>query len=109
MADHYDSATVSDYNEHPASIKAQLATWHATRGDKSFLRAMIPTYKTEADDVEATTKNPFKLLGMVSPFAWAMFFSVSEVSSISLCAANFRHRSMILLGLPLLVCVVVAA
>jgi SHS family lactate transporter-like MFS transporter len=56
-----------------ASIKSQLATWHADRGNKSIARAMIPTMHAETG--EKTTKNPFKLLAMVSPFAWAMFFS----------------------------------
>ena len=59
-----------------ASIKSQLQTWHSNRGNKSFARAMIPTWQTPPAD-EKVTKNPFKLLGSVSGFAWLMFFSVS--------------------------------
>jgi SHS family lactate transporter-like MFS transporter len=58
-----------------ASIKSQLATWHSNRNNKSFLRAMIPTWHTPPAGEERVTKNPFKLLGMVGPFAWMMFFS----------------------------------
>lgn len=79
--DHHDQETLHNPVEpeyKPTSIKAQLASWHANRGTKSFARSMIPTYKTP-DDKDRVTKNPFKLLGMVSPFAWAMFFSVRAV------------------------------
>lgn len=73
-----DTASHNEVFDRPTSIKAQLAAWHATRGNKSFARAMIPTWKTAEVDEERTTRNPFKLLGMVSPFAWAMFFSVGR-------------------------------
>jgi SHS family lactate transporter-like MFS transporter len=36
---------------------------------------MIPTWHTPPAGEERVTKNPFKLLGMVGPFAWMMFFS----------------------------------
>lgn len=65
--DHVPTARASD----------QLATWHANRGNKSILRAMIPTWQKPAEGEEKTTRNPFKLLAMVSPFGWLMFFSVS--------------------------------
>lgn len=68
--DHVPTARASD----------QLATWHANRGSKSILRAMIPTWQKPPVGEEKITKNPFKLLGMVSPFAWLMFFSVSPQS-----------------------------
>jgi SHS family lactate transporter-like MFS transporter len=61
------------------SVKSQLAAWHANRGEKSFLRAMIPTWHTSVAGEEGVTKNPFKLLGMVSKFGWMMFLSVSRV------------------------------
>jgi len=35
---------------------------------------MIPTWYTPPTE-ETTTKNPFKLLGMVGPMGWALFFS----------------------------------
>jgi SHS family lactate transporter-like MFS transporter len=35
---------------------------------------MIPTWQTPAVE-DKVTKNPFKLLGMVSGFGWLMFFS----------------------------------
>jgi SHS family lactate transporter-like MFS transporter len=58
-----------------ASAKDQLAGWHANRGNKSFARAMIPSWKTPPTQAEPETKNPFKLIAMVSPMAWLMFFS----------------------------------
>jgi SHS family lactate transporter-like MFS transporter len=60
---------------HSASPREQLATWHAGRGNKSFLRAMIPSWKVPEQEGERETRNPFKLVGMVSPLAWLMFFS----------------------------------
>lgn len=66
--DHVPTARVGD----------QLATWHANRGNKSILRAMIPTWQKPPEGEEKITKNPFKLLAMVSPFAWLMFFSVGR-------------------------------
>jgi len=68
-------AAYEDYEHVPsASIKSQLETWHSNRGNKSFLRAMVPTWQTPAVE-DKVTKNPFKLLGMVSGFGWLMFFS----------------------------------
>lgn len=67
----------------PASVKAQLATWHANRGDKSIARSIIPRWKAQTVG-EEVTKNPFKLLGMVSPFAWAMFFSLVSLQCLLL-------------------------
>ncbi|WVR04696.1 hypothetical protein IAU60_001707 [Kwoniella sp. DSM 27419] len=58
-----------------ASAKEQLALWHADRGDKSFVRCMIPTIKGTAFGQEPPPKNPLTLIKMVSPFAWMMFFS----------------------------------
>ncbi|GFZ47800.1 hypothetical protein JCM24511_05547 [Saitozyma sp. JCM 24511] len=58
-----------------ASVKDQLAGWHAGRGNKSFARAMIPSWKTPPTQAEPETKNPFKLVAMVSPMGWLMFFS----------------------------------
>lgn len=57
------------------SIKSQLSAWHANRGNSSIGRAIVPTWRTHAVATETTTKNPFKLFAMVSPFGWAMFFS----------------------------------
>ncbi|CAD6584508.1 MAG: hypothetical protein TREMPRED_003853 [Tremellales sp. Tagirdzhanova-0007] len=71
--DPYDGSTVQTRIP-TASIGSQLATWHANRGDKSIARAVIPSWQTESHG-EKTTKNPFKLFAMVSPFGWAMFFS----------------------------------
>jgi SHS family lactate transporter-like MFS transporter len=56
------------YTSHPASpaysVSAQLASWHANRGDKSILRSIIPSMNKPADaEADRTTKNPFKLLG----------------------------------------------
>ncbi|RXK36287.1 MFS transporter, SHS family, lactate transporter [Tremella mesenterica] len=58
-----------------ASISSQLATWHADRGDKTFIQAMIPRIHHPANGIKVT-KNPFKLLAMVSLYpGWLMFFS----------------------------------
>ncbi|WWC59556.1 uncharacterized protein I303_102112 [Kwoniella dejecticola CBS 10117] len=67
--------TVTNQHHHSASIKDQLATWHANRGDKSFLRAMIPSIRGTPYGETPTTKNPLKVIAMVSPFGWLMFFS----------------------------------
>ncbi|GMK58600.1 hypothetical protein CspeluHIS016_0600420 [Cutaneotrichosporon spelunceum] len=59
----------------PHTLRGQLAGWHADREDgRSFLRAMIPSWKTErsADDV---IYNPFRLLGMVKAMDWLYFIS----------------------------------
>jgi SHS family lactate transporter-like MFS transporter len=74
---HVDNSNTSLDHVPTARAKDQLETWHSNRNNKSFLRAMIPTWHVPPAGEEATTKNPIKLLGMVSPFAWLMFFSVS--------------------------------
>lgn len=58
----------------PSSFRGQLQGWHADREDRTFLRAMVPSWKTErsADDV---IYNPFKLLGMVKAMDWLYFIS----------------------------------
>ncbi|WWC86814.1 uncharacterized protein L201_001693 [Kwoniella dendrophila CBS 6074] len=70
-----EDVQVVSHNRHSASVKDQLATWHANRGDRSFARMMIPSPKGTTPGITPTTKNPFKLMAMVSPFAWLMFFS----------------------------------
>ncbi|KAK8847478.1 hypothetical protein IAR55_005336 [Kwoniella newhampshirensis] len=69
----------SDYASHvphrPASAKHQLSLWHANRGNKSFLRAMIPSARQPMAGEIPETKNPLKLIRMVSGFGWLMFFS----------------------------------
>jgi len=76
---HPDIQTEADYEAaeftKSRSVKSQLAAWHANRGDKSFARAMIPTWNTAVTGEEGVTKNPFKLLRMVSGYGWLMFFS----------------------------------
>ncbi len=72
---HYDAHADSLSNVNKASIKQQLAAWHANRGDKSFARAMIPTWHAPPEGEMATTKNPFKLMMMVSPMGWLLFIS----------------------------------
>ena len=57
-----------------ASISSQLATWHANRGNKSFMSAMIPRAHSEIAS-EHVTRNPITLFRMVSLPAWLMFFS----------------------------------
>ena len=59
-------------HSYSASPSEQLALWHANRGNKSFARAMIPSWKVEQPE-ERITKNPFKLMAMVSPIGWVMF------------------------------------
>lgn len=76
---------VSHEEDHPASvdldhvdrssIKEQLAVWHANRGNRSFASAMIPRWHKAPEGEFPTTKNPFKLLSMVGPMGWALFFS----------------------------------
>lgn len=58
-----------------SSIRDQLAAWHANRGDRSFLRCMIPSLRQPVAGEEPETKNPFKIIRAVSPFGWLMFFS----------------------------------
>ena len=58
-----------------ASFKSQLATWHANRGNKSFLSAMIPRGHVPVDGEEQVTKNPIKLLRMVDRKGWLFFLS----------------------------------
>jgi SHS family lactate transporter-like MFS transporter len=58
-----------------ASFKSQIATWHANRGNKSFLSAMIPRAHVPVDGEEIVTKNPIKLLRMVDLTGWLFFFS----------------------------------
>ncbi|KAI9636346.1 carboxylic acid transport protein [Dioszegia hungarica] len=70
---HYDESTHTTANR--ASVKDQLATWHVGRGNKSFARAMIPTWYSPPSTEERTTKNPFKLLGMIDRMGWLLFFS----------------------------------
>jgi SHS family lactate transporter-like MFS transporter len=53
------------------SIRAQLETWHADRGDKSIAKAMIPRPKTSKD----ASKNPIKFLGEISGINWLLFLS----------------------------------
>ncbi|WRT64691.1 uncharacterized protein IL334_001625 [Kwoniella shivajii] len=80
---HVEAGKLQDHNSEEyvphhrqsASAKDQLAVWHANRGDKSFLRAMIPSIRGTPPGEMPTTKNPIKLIRMVSPFAWLMFFS----------------------------------
>ncbi|WWC68036.1 uncharacterized protein I206_101955 [Kwoniella pini CBS 10737] len=67
--------TFNNQHRHSASVKDQLATWHANRGDRSFVRCMIPSIRGTPPGELPTTKNPIKLFRMVSPFAWLMFFS----------------------------------
>lgn len=71
----FDAHAESLSNVSKASIKQQLAAWHANRGDKSFVRAMIPTWHTPPEGETPTTKNPFKLMAMVSPMGWLLFLS----------------------------------
>ncbi|WVW78341.1 hypothetical protein I302_100295 [Kwoniella bestiolae CBS 10118] len=75
LHDHSSEEYAPQVHRHSASVKDQLATWHANRGDKSFVRAMIPSFRGTYPGEAPTTKNPIKLLRMVSPFAWLMFFS----------------------------------
>lgn len=60
---------------HTASAKSQLAVWHANRGNKSFLQATVPSWKKPATEVGPETRNPIKLIRMVSPVSSLMFFS----------------------------------
>ncbi|KAL7419353.1 hypothetical protein Q5752_006191 [Cryptotrichosporon argae] len=74
---HSSDLYVADEPHVDGSVRTQLAHWHADRGDKSFVRAMVPSFRKRAYDVDADreTKNPFKLLRMVSWSGWAFFFS----------------------------------
>ena len=62
-------------HHNPSSISAQLATWHANRGDRSFVSAMVPRWSRPQGAVKPPTKNPFKLCASVSGKAWLLFFS----------------------------------
>lgn len=68
-----------------SSIRDQLAAWHANRGDRSFLRCMIPSLRQPVAGEEPETKNPFKIIRAVSPFGWLMFFSVSAIFHCQAC------------------------
>ena len=73
----YTAADAERYERHghDGSASSQLATWHANRGDKSFLQAMIPSWHAPAYGAAPVTKNPFKLLAMVDRMGWLYFFS----------------------------------
>jgi hypothetical protein len=61
-----------DFYTHPGtSVRAQLDTWHANRGSRSIVSAMVPRPHTSAD----ASKNPLKFLGEISLMNWALFFS----------------------------------
>jgi len=80
MAHHRDSIYADTVHEETrvrpsASLKSQLSTWHANRGNKSFLAAMIPRGHVPIAGEEAVTKNPIKLLRMVSLSGWLFFLS----------------------------------
>ncbi|KAK4687269.1 MFS transporter, SHS family, lactate transporter, partial [Tremellales sp. Uapishka_1] len=71
------SETEHTRTKHSAAIGPQLATWHANRlPGTSIARSVIPTWTgSKVGSEDKVTKNPFKLLGMVSGFGWMMFFS----------------------------------
>ena len=78
MPDHGDSIQYEHEDLDPhrtASVSAQLATWHAGRGNRSFLSAMIPRWRKLTVEEQKITKNPVKLLMMVNLRGWLMFFS----------------------------------
>ena len=80
MSHHRDSFGAETFHEEnrvrpSASFKSQLSTWHANRGTKSFLAAMIPRAHVPVAGEEATTKNPIKLFRMVSLTGWLFFLS----------------------------------
>lgn len=74
-AQHYVDTRDDEY-VHDGSIKAQLDNWHANRGNKSFLRAMIPSPHGASLTGEKISKNPITLMRMVSLRGWLYFFSV---------------------------------
>ena len=58
-----------------ATVHEQLSDWRPDN-DKGFLRSCIPTwYHNPVYASEKETKNPIKLLGMISPMGWLVFFS----------------------------------
>lgn len=68
-------AEVLAHHEHaPDSIRGQLAGWHAGRGEKSFARAMIPTWKATGGE-DAAPYNPLKLFGDMKVVDWLYFFT----------------------------------
>lgn len=54
-----------------ASVKEQLSTWHANRGDRSVVASILP--RPHKDDT--ATKNPFKLLREINFMGWMLFLS----------------------------------
>ncbi|KAL1409553.1 hypothetical protein Q8F55_003537 [Vanrija albida] len=56
----------------PTSVRGQLAGWHANRGDRSFLRAMIPRWKAGTTDDEVIY-NPIRLLATMKAMDWMYF------------------------------------
>jgi hypothetical protein len=99
MASHQDIHTDAEYEaeefRQARTVKSQLASWHANSGDKGFLRSCIPSWRTPVVGEEHVTKNPFKLLAMVSPFGWLMFLSVSAVSHPGIWAYPDQRAGMV--------------
>lgn len=58
---------------HTASIRSQLEVWHANRGNKSILRAIIPPWCPNKE--AKTSKNLFALLREITWRHWLIFFS----------------------------------
>lgn len=65
------------YDDPPASasLKSQLATWHANRGDRSFWSMVIPRWRVADTENSGETKNPIKLFRMVDGRSWLLFIS----------------------------------
>jgi len=65
------------YDDPPASasLKSQLATWHANRGDRSFLSMVIPRWRVADTENSGETKNPIKLFRMVDGRSWLLFIA----------------------------------
>ena len=77
---HEEDHSVVDLNHvDRSSLSDQLAVWHANRGNRSFKSAMIPRWHKPAEEDIPTTKNPFKLIRMVGPMGWALFFSGTSI------------------------------
>jgi len=68
-ASHIDND--DEYLHSGTSVRAQLETWHADRGDHSIAWAAIPRPKKD----ENATKNPFKFLREISFQNWMLFLS----------------------------------
>lgn len=83
VVSHEEDHSVDLNNVDRSSVKEQLAVWHANRGDRSFASAMIPRWHKAAEEDIPTTKNPFKLLAMVGPMGWALFFSGEHYLSVT--------------------------